>query len=190
MHIKIFSPHDEIITQQIDQFRRENPGNTSSSTAEERKIHADKYCSDQDITQWIVAMDGDVGNVVVGTAGVFARTITVNGKPANLGGIGKVRVATAQRKKGIGNQMMEVAMQQLHTNKADVAFLCTDLNSFLADWYKKYGFEVLPKPYTYTGASGKRYTEQDGMLAVIKSPDIFEKIMKSSDALDLGKGNW
>lgn len=187
MIVKSFSHTDKQIVTSIATFRAKNPGRTTSSSEEEQKIHNDKYCSDGDISQWIVALEDDQ---VVGTVAVFSRDIRFNNQVVKLGGIGKVRVALDKRRKGVGSQVMKAAMKQLHENSVDVAFLCTDLESFLVEWYQRYGFEILPKEYTFVGTSGEKYVQNDGMLAPIRSRDIFEQIMSNSEILDLGKGNW
>jgi len=56
--------------------------------------------------------------------------------------------------------------------------------------YGKIGFVTLGKPYTYTGKSGKRYTENNGMIASVKSKAKFNLIRKSKKILDLGASNW
>lgn len=187
MRIEVVSPTDRKLKKTIAEFRKTNPGKTSNRSVDEQRIHDDKYCSDTDISEWIVAVDD---NKISGTIAVFTREITVDGQIVQLGGIGKVRVAVDQRKKGIGNKLMKAAIQQLHDNQVDVAFLCTNLESFLAEWYKKYGFQILPKQYTYTGASDKKYIENNGMLAAIRSKDVFDNIMNSPETLDIGTGNW
>ncbi len=56
--------------------------------------------------------------------------------------------------------------------------------------YGRVGFLPLGKPYTYLGKSGKRYTENDGMVAQVKSKDIFDFITKDEEPFDIGNGNW
>jgi len=159
----------------------------ATRTFEEIQTHGDKYCSDADIKKWILATKNDQ---IVGIIAVFQRTITFQNTDVLLGGIGKVRVAVNQRKQGIASKMMKAAMQELDTQKAEVAYLCTNLDSFLAEWYGNYGFVPLAKPYTYLGLSGKKYTETDGMIAPITSQKIYEMILTSSEILNLGTGNW
>jgi len=40
------------------------------------------------------------------------------------------------------------------------------------------------------GKSGKRYTEQDAMIAPVCSPEKFKAILSDSKPFDIGQGNW
>lgn len=159
----------------------------SSPTPEKIALHIDKYCSDTDIIGWILAYEN---NEIIGRTALFKRTIEIVDKKISLGGIGKVRVRLDKRKHGIGSQMMDEAMKQLKKENCDVAFLCTNLDSFLKHFYEKYGFVAIPHAYTYTGKSGKIYSGTDGMLAPITSKDIYTTIMNGTTILHIGVGNW
>jgi predicted acetyltransferase len=94
------------------------------------------------------------------------------------------------RNLGIASKMMKETMKQLCNVGASVALLCTNTNSFLVEFYRKYGFELLGRAYKFVGKSGKEYVDEEGMLAPINSEEIYTKIMKSKDILDIGVGNW
>ena len=155
---------------------------------EEIVLHKDKYCSDGDIKSWVLAFQN---NEMIGKIAIFSREITFKNQIIILGGIGKVKVRDDQRKKGIATKMMNAAMEELHKINCDVAFLCTDIsNQFLVSFYNKFGFTLLNKNYTYLSKSGARYIEPDGMLAPVKSLELFGAILMDEDALDIGVGNW
>lgn len=156
-------------------------------TPQEEAQRFERYCSDNDSKKWILALKD---NDLIGMTVVFGREIFYNEQTISLGGIGKVRVREDWRRKNIAKIMMNEAMKQLVDAKCDVAFLTTNLDSFLADFYKKYGFAVLNKPYVFSGYSGKRHEERDGMLAPITSKAIFQEIMINKEPLDIGRGTW
>ena len=76
-------------------------------------------------------------------------------------------------------------MQQLRELEVAVAFLCTDLNSFLLPFYEKYGFQAMKKPYTFVSKSGRKYTESNGMLAPIVSQKHLIKLWEVRPSLIL-----
>lgn len=179
---------DDDLKLKIDEFRNKTTSiDNKSRSLEEQRIHFDKYCSDRDIKKWIIILENDE---VIGTTAIFSRQIVFDKQETLLGGVGKVRVRDDKRKMGLASQMMDEAIKQLNLINSDIAYLCTDTNSFLVRFYEKYGFTKMDKPYTYLSRSGKKYTEQDGMLAPIKSKQAYDKIMQSSEPLDLGLGNW
>jgi len=121
---------------------------------------------------------------------IFRRAIIYNKTQISLGGIGKVRVREDMRRKGIASRMMNKAMKQLFLAKCDIAFLSTNIDSFLAAYYQKFSFISLNKPYVFRGFSGTMYTGQNGMIAPICSKEIFQQILGTKETLDIGKGNW
>lgn len=184
--IKIFDELDKSLEEKVESFRKKNPGN-SSRTKQEKLVGRDKFCSDHDIKKWVLALqDGEV----IGVIAIFQRQVRFENEEIVLGGIGKVRVASAERKKGIASAMMNVAMKVLSEIGSDVASLCTNIDSFLPEWYKKYGFVLSGKQYTYLGLSGRKYAEKNGMLASINSESKFQLIINSDKVFNIGVGNW
>jgi hypothetical protein len=51
-------------------------------------------------------------------------------------------------------------------------------------------FVPLGRAHTYRGKSGKRYTEQDGLIAPVTSPETFARVIKDQPPFDIGRGNW
>ncbi len=155
---------------------------------EEQAERLDRFCSRQDIAVWVLAFKKDE---LIGRTAVFVRQIEYEGQDLNLGGIGKIVVSDSERQKGAATAMMKTAMKQLFELECDVAHLCTNLsNQWLVNFYKKFGFVLLGKEYTYLGRSGKRYTDEDGMIAPIKSKKLFKQILNSAKKFDIGTGNW
>jgi predicted acetyltransferase len=145
--------------------------------AEERDKYYAKPCAH------ILAIENQK---LIGKTTLFKRRIDYGDKSIILGGVGGVCVTKEKREKGIATTMLEEAMKELRKQKCDVAFLTTDVdNPYMVLLYAKVGFAVLRKNYTLIGKSGKRYIENDSMIAPVKSKSKFNYIMKGKKVLDL-----
>ena len=146
----------------------------------------DKYCSEPFLN--LLAIEK---NSVIGAARLFKREIAYGGRKIILGGIGEVCTREDKRRRGVATGITKRAMEELKSQKCDIAYLCTNIGE---EWkvklYGKFGFVPLGRPYTYLGKSGKRYTDIDGMIAPLKSREKFLLILNGKEILDLGKGNW
>lgn len=150
--------------------------------------HKDRFCSAKDIFCHVVALEE---NTPISYAAVLKRSILFEGIPVLLGGIGGMCVAPKKRRRGIGNTILDAAMNELRRTQCDIVYLCTDLkNHWLVNFYARVGFVPLRRPHTYVGASGKRYTDRDGMIAPVCSTEKFQYIASSNTVLDIGRGNW
>lgn len=186
--LKVFQELTPGLDKKVKDFRASVPDIKGRiRTPEEEKRHFEKYCSDEDIKVWILVFEGEE---IVGVTAVYGRQIQYENMDILLGGIGKVRVRADRRKRGIANLMMEEAMEQLKKLNFDVAFLSTDLDSFLRGYYEGYGFVPLNKNYTFFGNSGKEYSESNGMIAPISSKTIFQQVVDGKEPFHIGKGNW
>lgn len=106
-----------------------------------------------------------------------------------LGGLGGVATDAAWRGRGIASATTAAGMARLRELGCDVAYLCTDIEK-RAHLYGQVGFVPLGRPHTYLGASGKRYTDDDGMVAAVNSPDLLAAILADDQPFDIGRGNW
>lgn len=150
--------------------------------------HKDRFCSKKDIFYYIIAFEA---NTPIGYTAVLKRSIILEGTPVLLGGVGGMCVVPKKRRRGIGNTILDAAMNELQRTQCDIAYLCTDLkNNWLVNFYARVGFVPLRRSHTYTGKSGKRYTDMDGMIAPVCSVEKFQRIITSKKALDIGRGNW
>ncbi len=186
--LRVLSDLTPELVGQVQQFRASvSDMDGRIRTPEEEEQRSEEYCSDDDARKWILALkDGEL----IGMTVLFGRSVTYEGRTFALGGIGKVRVQEDWRKKGVARSMMTEAMKQLAFMQSDVAFLDTNVDSFLGDFYREYGFVPLNKPYTFTGKSGKRYEDHDGMIAPVNSNDVFQEILSGSEPLHIGRGKW
>jgi len=175
------------LQEQLDPVGAESFG-SDSQTPEEREEGHDRYCSERDIIVQLLALAGDN---VIGATSVFQRTIALRDQRVRLGGLGGVCTATAWRRRGGAAALVQRAMEELRAAGCDLAYLCTDVESEWAQrLYGRAGFVPLGRPYTFRGKSGKGYTDYDGMIAPLASPQLFQQVLADTAPLDLGVGNW
>jgi GNAT superfamily N-acetyltransferase len=146
----------------------------------------DKSSSQNDCFGFLLIFDG---RMLIGGLKLFKRKLNLHSSKAVLGGIGGVWVKVDKQRLGVGSALVDEAMQILEANNCDIAFLCTDIKR-LGGFYKRVGFKWLKRGYTFLGKSGKRYYDYDGMVATVKSPEVFTKILHSKKSFDIGIGNW
>jgi len=157
-------------------------------TPEQEVEHRDRFCNLHDEIKWIVALDD---GEVVGLTIVYRRAIRFAGWPMVLGGLGDVCVAPEYRRQGIALRLVRAALDELKWVGCDVAYLCARLDTpGLTELYGQAGFVRLNHGHTYLGASGRRYVDQDGMIAPVLSQKFFEAIMVQPEPFDIGQGNW
>jgi len=158
----------------------------SKQTLEKKAEHEDKYCSKKDIFSCLVAFeDGEI----IGATKLVKRKLKNSDGLLTLGGFGGVWTRKDKRRKGIATAILKQGMKVLKSKGCDIAYLCTDVDN-LKDLYSKVGFVALGKNYTFVGKSGKRYFENDGMIAPVNSEKKFKQILKDKKPLDIGVGNW
>jgi predicted N-acetyltransferase YhbS len=157
-------------------------------TPEQYAEHRDRFCNMGDSIKWIVAVLGDD---VVGLTIAYRRFVNVQGQRLTLGGIGDVCVEPAYRRQGIASRLVQAAMRELELAGCDVAYLCALLEQpGLTELYGLAGFRRLHQGHTYRGASGRRYVDHDGMIAPVRSRELFEAVLQQSEPFDIGRGNW
>jgi GNAT superfamily N-acetyltransferase len=147
----------------------------------------DKYCSIP--SAYVLATEN---NSIIGVATLFRRDISYQKIKVNLGGLGSVCTMSDRRRRGVGAALVKRSMKEMGSWGCDVAYLCTTPKvtpNLKASLYGKAGFVPI-RAYTYLGKSGKRYTENNGMIAPVKSRNKFLLILKGKEILDLGTGNW
>ncbi|MDZ7586210.1 MAG: GNAT family N-acetyltransferase [Patescibacteria group bacterium] len=130
-------------------------------------------------------------NNLIGRVIVMKRKIKFANRPVILGGIAGVCVCPEKRKKGLATKLLKRAMAELKKTGCDIAYLCTDAgNQGFLKLYGQVGFTVLGRPQTYSGKSGKRYIDNDAMIAPVNSLTIFKQVLIAKEPLDIGAGNW
>ena len=159
---------------------------SSTLSAEQQQENDDRFCSDNDAVGYILAF---AGAQLVGAVQLSQRAIDFRGQAVQLGGLGGVATDAAWRGRGIASAATATAMARLRELGCDVAYLCTNIEK-LSHLYGQVGFVPLGRAHTYLGASGKRYTDDDGMVAPVNSPALLAAILADDQPFDIGRGNW
>lgn len=158
----------------------------AAQTPQQKALNDDKYSFREDVFGFVI---GFIDNKPVGYIRLFKRPIVYNDKHILMGGIGGVCTSPDYQRRGIATKLLHVAMKELKKEQCDIAYLCTDIDT-LAGLYGQVGFVVLPRAYTFTGKSGKKYTDTDGMIAPVNSDTIFQEILEGTHPFDLHGLNW
>ena len=180
MRIKIITNPDRKITQSVLYFQFHFMGWIS----EELVDQDDRYGS---IPFGYVV--GYKDYQIVGVLNLHKRKIQIETQDVLLGGFGGVCTHSNFRRQGIATKLLQSGMEALEDAGCDIAFLCTDLDS-LVSLYAQVGFVPLNRTYKATGASGRIYTDEDGMIAPVKSHKIFKQALKMKGVFDLQGQNW
>ena len=182
--IKFFHAVSGKIQKELKQFELENFYREEERTPEYLAEEKDKYFSKP--KAWLLVFEEDQ---IVGSIKLHKRNVKFNNKDVTLGGLGGVCTRKDKRRLGIAAMMIEEGMKTLRKWGCDVAYLCANIEES-GSLYPRASFIYMKKPYTYYGQSGKLYEETNGMVAPVKSLDLFKEILNSEQKLHLGKGNW
>jgi GNAT superfamily N-acetyltransferase len=188
--IAYFDRLDPDMEQEFFTFRHEQffntDGNKSKEKIEQTYIDQDeKYFSEPaGYLFWLDEHDEIIASILL-----FKRTVAFRDSEIFLGGLGTVCTHRDYRGKGLGTQLLYSAMKYLKDWQCEVALLCTEIKDN-GKFYSAAGFVPLKDGYDYTGKSGEKYHEDEGMLAYVLSKDKFDQLLKSKEKLDIGFGNW
>lgn len=130
-------------------------------------------------------------DTVVGKISLYKRSVRFGNSMITLGGIGGVCTHPDFRGQGIASKLMTQAMRGLMNRDCDVAFLCTDIeSSWKVNMYGKFGFELLPKGYSFLGNKNKITIRNDGFISPIHSRTLWEKALQTDTPFFIGQGVW
>lgn len=179
---------DEVTSELLEKyFEVKRADDVANVDEKEKHLHQDQFEPSRiDLVGLVLASDDDR---LVGGLKLFVRTCKLESMSYQLGGIGGVFTLREYQRQGVALLMLAKAMLALDELKADVAYLCTVVGR-LEKLYWPFGFRHLKQGHTFLGKSGKRYTEDDGMLAMVHSLEIYQQLMNSNDPVDIGVGNW
>ena len=156
--------------------------------ARSEKENDDKFCSGADIAGYVLAMEA---GRLIGETKICKRTISFEKQTIILGGIGSVATHPDKRLRGVAKATVARAMEMLKDLGCDIAYLCVDeRDPRKIALYRSFGFDLLYRPHTYLGKSGKRYTDTDAMIAPVNAPLLYNIVMDGTAPLDIGTGNW
>lgn len=97
-------------------------------------------------------------------------------------GIGGLSVRKDNQKQGIGKTLVRSSIDLCKKESIDFVFL--NAGDELQSYYKSFGFRE--KAYKFTGISGRKYTENEGMILILNKN--LEKELLSYE-IDVGVGN-
>jgi predicted acetyltransferase len=126
---------------------------------------------------------------MVGALNLLLREITYKDKKILLGGIGGVAVIHEHRGKGIASKLLDIGLEELKEQGCDIAFLSTNINEH-PTLYTRSGFRAINRTHKVTGKSGEEYVGYGGMIAPLKSEDIYEEILNNSEIFDIQGQDW
>jgi ribosomal protein S18 acetylase RimI-like enzyme len=188
--IRVFDVISDDLISQVDQLLEQNGSNNRIKNEETLSAWSkERFDNRKDRFKYIVAI---TNQLVVGIIILWKRTIQYHGKPIVIGGMGGVGVQKEYRGKGIATNMLTLARETLDLSDCDVAFLGTDIHDpQMLKIYGRIGFVPLNKAFTYTGKSGERHEDPTaGMIAPIHSQELYNEILKDTEAFHIGTGTW
>ena len=156
-----------------------------ATTEEARREMYDRFHADDGIGYILAHADAEL----IGAIKLSRRAIPFAGRTIQLGGLGGVATREDWRGRGVASATTAAAIDFLRQHGCEIAYLCTNIEK-LGPLYGRVGFVPLGRPHTYLGASGKRYTDDDGMIAPVNSPVTFEAVLTAQGPFDIGRGNW
>lgn len=184
--VRLFPSLLEELKAQVEGLWDKEWGTGSGKTPQQLAEDRDQFCSTP--FAYILALEGDS---VIGVVALHKREITYQGAEIVLGGFGGVYTVEEKRRKGVATTLLKQGMQELRSRGCDIAYLCTDIeNQWLVEFYGYFGFVLLGRSCVYLGKSGRRYIEENGLIAPVESQDKFDLVLKGEEILDLGVGNW
>ena len=184
MEIEFIPKLTSTLAKSVDQFRLENFYTEEEKTPENLAAEDESFWSQS--KAWLLVFEGDQ---ITGTILLHMRKVMFNNQEVILGGVGSVCTRTDKRNQGIATSMLKEAVKILKKWECDIAYLCANIEE-TGSLYGQVGFVPLNKLYTYYGRSGKLHQGNNGMIAPLNSPNIFEDVLKSREKLHLGQGNW
>jgi predicted acetyltransferase len=184
MEMKVYSKLPSDLARRVKQFVLENFYREEERTPEHLVEEEDKFFSQP--KAWLLVFEN---NELTGRLLLHKRKIAFANKEVVLGGIGGVCTRRDRRRQGLAMMMLKKAVEILKNWGCDIAYLCANIEKS-GSLYSRTGFVPLNRPYTYYGRSGKLYEENNGMIASLNSPSLFEEVLNSKQKLHLGNGNW
>jgi predicted N-acetyltransferase YhbS len=179
---------DEVTSELLEKYFEVKRANDERVRGEEEvQLLEDQFePGRKDLVGLVVARENEN---LVGGIKLFKRSCVCDSTAFILGGFGGVFTANEYKRQGVATMMLAKSLWVLGELQVDVAYLCTDIEK-LEKLYWPFGFRHLKQGHTFLGKSEKRYTEYDGMLAMVNSWEIFSQLITSDTPIDIGQGNW
>jgi predicted GNAT family N-acyltransferase len=183
VEIEFFPKLSADFAERVNQFILENFYTYEEKTPEHLAAVEERFCSQP--KAWLLVFEA---KQIIGLTKLYKRKVLFSKREIILGGVGSVCTRTDKRNQGIAKSMLREAVEILKKWECDIAYLCANIE--MRSFYGQLGFVPLPKPYTYSGRSGKLYEGYKGMIAPLNSSLIFEEVLSSKQKLHLGQGDW
>lgn len=108
-----------------------------------------------------------------------------------IGGIGAVSTLQMYRGRGYATRLLKETMKILRKERVDVGLLQTNPYKGV-NLYKRVGFFLAKKSYTFRDIHGKFHTTKSSgvMMAPINTPHLLDEILSSEELLHIGDGDW
>jgi predicted N-acetyltransferase YhbS len=102
----------------------------------------------RDVNGIFVAVDG---GAIASTVRVFHRKVWLLGREIPMGGIGEVSTDPAYRGRGLAGTLLSMSVEWMRREGLAVSVLYSGLH----DFYRRYGWDVMPKTHArFTGVAG------------------------------------
>lgn len=184
--IKFYKTLSKSLENKFNQLLDEAFNYKKNFTTKEKIEENDKFCSKKNHLGYLLAIEQET---IIGGLIILKRNLLFKEKNLALGGFGGVCVQKDKQRKGVATLLLKRGIKILKDNHCNMAYLCTDINK-LKHLYGHVGFIALKRPHTYLGKSGKRYTENDAMIAPVNSLKKFKAVLLNKEPFDIGTGNW
>lgn len=127
---------------------------------------------------------------LVGWAGVHMTEQRYQSQQIKIGGYG-ICTHPDFRKVGIATRAAQRAITYLKKAKIEIGFLSVDIeNKASIKLHKKFGFVLLPQKFSWINSLGEFKTDNGGMIAPLRSKELFKLILEEKQVLFVGYGYW
>lgn len=130
-----------------------------------------------------------IDGLLVGAANIGIRQIIFDEENILLGTVGGVVTHIDYRHRGVATKIMEGIMREMKKDKIDVSILCTEIE-VLGGLYGKTGYIPLGKSYFFIDKNGVKREKDNGMVAVVCSPEKLQKILYSPAEFNVGLSDF
>ena len=129
--------------------------------------------------------------VLVACSELFKRAVEYEGKGITIGALGPC-TREDMRGKGIGARVCKSGLEYLEAHECDIAFLSIGVeegNEYQYHarlrFYERLGFALLDKPFTYANIRGEIKQSYGGLIAPLRSRELFEYVRKGKTQFTL-----
>ncbi len=131
-----------------------------------------------------------MGQELIGWAGIHITRQKYQNTEIKIGGYG-ICVHPNWQNQGIASKMVRQIIDYLKQENCEIGFLSADPTNKAADkLHRKFSFVPLSQNFSWTNSQGELKTDNDGMIAPLNSPQLFERVLEGKEPLYVGNGYW